>query len=126
MKTVVWVDKDHMEIPSLMGLVRKEYNVEAYATPDGVLDRIKSGVDLVVMEPYLPPGSTYAGSGESLYNGVPLLRDIRAHSDVPVIICTTTRNPVLRQELKQIGIQDYMTKPVRPSLLATEVKRILG
>jgi two-component system response regulator CpxR len=58
-------------------------------------------------------------------NGFEVLRRIRAHSDVPVIILTARGEEVDRVVGFEIGADDYVSKPFSPRELAARIRAIL-
>ncbi len=71
-------------------------------------------VDLVVLDVMLP--------GKS---GLEIARDLRAHSNVPIIMLSARSEEVDRILGLEFGADDYVTKPFSPRELVSRVKAIL-
>lgn len=71
------------------------------------------GVDLVILDIMLP------GEG-----GLDLLREIRAQSQVPVILLTALGEPVDRVVGLELGADDYVAKPFEPREILARVRNI--
>lgn len=72
------------------------------------------GIDLVLLDVNLPDG-----------DGLGLTRQLRAQSDVPVILVTERGAPDDRALGIEIGADDYLPKPVYPRELLARVKSVL-
>jgi len=70
--------------------------------------------DLVVLDIMLP------GS-----DGLAVLREIRAHGDVPVILLTARTEEIDRVVGLELGADDYVVKPFSPRELAARVRNML-
>jgi DNA-binding response OmpR family regulator len=58
-------------------------------------------------------------------NGLDLLREMRKHSDTPVLALTARAEDVQKIEALESGMDDYMTKPFNPKELVARVRAIL-
>jgi two-component system catabolic regulation response regulator CreB len=58
-------------------------------------------------------------------NGFDVCRELRRHSEVPVIFLTARADEVDRIVGLELGADDYVTKPFRPRELASRVRAIL-
>jgi len=84
---------------------------------DGVnaLDRIKRHPpDLIILD-YMMPGK----------DGLEVLRDIRAHHDIPIIMLTAKGDETDRIVGLELGADDYLPKPFNPRELLARIKAIL-
>jgi DNA-binding response OmpR family regulator len=84
---------------------------------DGVnaLDRIKHHPpDLIILD-YMMPGK----------DGLEVLRDIRAHHDIPIIMLTAKGDETDRIVGLELGADDYLPKPFNPRELLARMKAIL-
>ena len=108
---------DDREIRSLLSqyLERNEFRTTAVA--DGremrrVLDR--AVVDLIVLDLMLP--------GE---DGLALCRELRTHSQIPVIMLTARGEDVDRIVGLEVGADDYLPKPFNPRELLVRIRAVL-
>ena len=58
-------------------------------------------------------------------SGIDVMRDLRAHSDVPIVMLSARADEVDRILGLEIGADDYVTKPFSPRELVSRVKVIL-
>jgi DNA-binding response OmpR family regulator len=94
---------------------KEGYAVAGTANADGVLERISDGgIDVCLIDINLP--------GK---DGLTLTREIRAMSDVGIILVTGKDNQVDRIVGLESGADDYMTKPFDPRELLSRVKNLL-
>jgi two-component system OmpR family response regulator len=108
---------DHRDIRDLLAryLTKHGYRV---STADGsaaarrLLD--KGAVELVVLDIMMP--------GE---DGLTLCRDLRATSELPVILLTAMAEETDRVIGLEIGADDYVTKPFNPRELLARIKAVL-
>jgi two-component system catabolic regulation response regulator CreB len=85
------------------------------ATGQEALDRFAdAGVDLIVLDIGLPD-----------INGFELCKQIRRHSDVPIIFLTARNQEVDRVVGLEIGADDYVVKPFSPRELTARIKAVL-
>lgn len=70
--------------------------------------------DLVIMDILLPDG-----------NGLLLLRTIREHSQVPIIVLTDKKEELTEILALEYGADDYITKPANLMVLKAKIKAIL-
>ncbi|MGJ5178580.1 response regulator [Bradyrhizobium oligotrophicum] len=71
-------------------------------------------IDFVLLDIRLPDG-----------DGLALMRDIRAESDVPVILITSRAEEADRIIGLELGADDYVTKPFSPREVLARVKTVL-
>lgn len=91
------------------------FDIEAVHDGQRGLDRALSGEHvLVVLDVMLP-----------VMNGLDVLRRIRAHSQIPVIILTARGDDVDRIVGLEIGADDYLPKPFNPRELLARIRAIL-
>lgn len=96
-------------------LEREGYRVEGCGTAAGGLSRISaSSPDLVILDLMLPDG-----------DGFEICRQVRARSDVPILMLTARADDVDKIVGLELGADDYMTKPFNPRELVARVKAIL-
>lgn len=114
--TVLVVDDE----PRLVDVVRMNLEVEGYhvvSASNGyeALDRLKADLpDLVVLDVMMPE-----------LDGFETLRQMRAVSNVPVLMLTVRDDEANRIRGLEIGADDYLTKPYSPRELQTRIKALL-
>jgi two-component system OmpR family response regulator len=113
---ILIVDDDR-EIRMLVGdyLKRNGYRVSLAADGRQMREAIAgSGIDLIVLDLMLP--------GE---DGLSLCRDLRARSDLPVLMLTARTEPIDRVLGLEMGADDYLAKPFEPRELLARIRSIL-
>ena len=116
MKKILVVD-DEESIRKIVDYALTEAGYEVHLAQDGngaefMLGEIKP--DLVILDVMLP--------GKS---GLDIARDLRATSDVPIIMLSARGDEVDRILGLEFGADDYVTKPFSPRELVSRVKAIL-
>ncbi len=113
----ILVVDDDAEIRSLLReyLQKNGYRVTAVAEGKGMWAALDAGrVDIVVLDLMLP--------GD---DGLTLCRNLRARSEVPVIMLTARGEETDRIVGLEMGADDYLAKPFNPRELLARVKSIL-
>jgi two-component system response regulator CpxR len=108
---------DDAELCALLGefLTREGFTVDCEHEGNRGLERAgQPGVDLVVLDVMLPG-----------IDGFEILRRLRTHSKVPVIMLTARGEDVDRIVGLEIGADDYLAKPFNPRELAARIRAIL-
>lgn len=108
---------DDREIRLLVGeyLRRNGYRVSLAADGRQLRESLAgSGIDLIVLDLMLP--------GES---GLTLCRDLRARSDLPILMLTARTEPIDRILGLEMGADDYLAKPFEPRELLARIRNIL-
>ncbi len=96
-------------------LKREGFTVECEHEGNRGLERAgQAGIDLVVLDVMLPG-----------LDGFEILRRLRTHSKVPVIMLTARGEDVDRIIGLEIGADDYLAKPFNPRELAARIRAIL-
>ncbi|HXY76130.1 MAG TPA: response regulator [Steroidobacteraceae bacterium] len=108
---------DDREIRGLLAQYLEKHDFRTTAVPDGkemrrVLER--SHIDLLVLDLMLP--------GE---DGLTLCRELRARSQLPIIMLTARGEDVDRIIGLELGADDYLAKPFNPRELLGRIKAIL-
>src|SRR5260370_30388355 len=117
MQEILVVDDD-IELCELVAeyLEPEGYKVEAvHEGPEGVTRSLSGDHALVVLD-YMLPG----------LNGFEVLRQIRAHSSLPVVMLTARGDDVNRIVGLQMGADDYLPKPFNPMELVARINADLG
>jgi DNA-binding response OmpR family regulator len=91
------------------------YEVEAVYDGEAGVERALSGVHALVVLDYMLP----------TMNGFEVLRQIRAHSRLPVVMLTARGDEVNRIIGLQIGADDYLPKPFNPLELVARINAVL-
>lgn len=106
--------------PTLAGVIR-DYLVEAGMSADvlsegtGAVETIlETGPDLVILDVMLPG-----------VDGLTICREVRARSNVPIILETARVEEIDRLLGLELGADDYVCKPFSPRELVARVKAIL-
>src|SRR5487761_2318001 len=108
---------DDREIRSLLGQYLEKNDFRTTAVPDArearrVMER--AAIDLIVLDLMLP--------GE---DGLTLCRELRRHSQVPIIMLTARGEDVDRIVGLEVGADDYLAKPFNPRELLVRIKAVL-
>lgn len=116
MDRVLIVDDD-VELCELVAEYLRTEGFEAEAVHNGNLglDRALSGDHVLVVLDVMLPGM----------NGLDVLRRLRTHSEVPVLILTARGDEVDRIVGLEIGADDYLPKPFNPRELVARIRAIL-
>ena len=117
-QAVIVVVEDDPNIADLVDLYlrRDDHRVYQASTGETALEVIgQRSPDLVILDIGLP--------GE--IDGFECCRQIRATSDVPVIMLTARDDEIDRVVGFELGADDYVTKPFSPRELAARVKAVL-
>ncbi|MGQ0541081.1 MAG: response regulator [Blastocatellia bacterium] len=116
MSKVLIIDDDE----ELCELVSEYLTVEGFETEavhegDAGLEKAKTGrYDLAILDVMLPK-----------MNGFEVLKNIRSHSDLPVLMLTARGDDMERIVGLEIGADDYLPKPFNPRELVARLRAIL-
>lgn len=114
----ILVCDDDADLRHLLGQFLLEHGYTVVGVGSGRdLDRhIRSGspVDLVILDIMLP--------GQS---GIEICRDLRASSNMPILMLTARGDETDRIVGLEIGADDYMSKPFSPNELLARIKALL-
>ena len=116
MTRILVVEDEPSFSDALSYMLRKEgFEVALAATgPDGIEEFGRSGADLVLLDLMLPGLS-----------GLEVCRQLRATSDVPVIMLTAKDAEVDKVVGLEIGADDYVTKPFSARELVARIRAVL-
>jgi DNA-binding response OmpR family regulator len=111
---ILVADDDH-SIAELVRIYLAKQGFEVEVAHDGneVSTRLRE-FDLVVLD-IMMPGP----------NGLQVLRALRQHSDLPVILLTARTSDIDKIAGLQVGADDYVTKPFNPWELVARVEAVL-
>jgi len=96
-------------------LEREGLKVEVVHNGREGLDRVLSGHHAIVVLDIMLPG----------FNGLELLRRVRASSQIPVVIATARGEEVDRIVALEVGADDYLSKPFNPRELVARLRAVL-
>jgi two-component system response regulator BaeR len=116
-RPLVLIVEDEERLAALVAdyLVAAGYRVHSMADGAQVLDWIRAnGPDLVILDLMLP--------GK---DGLSICRELRAESQVPVIMTTARMEEIDRLLGLELGADDYVCKPYSPRELVARVKAVL-
>ncbi|MCU7812179.1 MAG: response regulator, partial [Candidatus Thiodiazotropha sp. (ex Notomyrtea botanica)] len=113
----ILVVDDHSEIRELIERFLNDHGYRVTTAADGaIMKRVldDNAIDLVVLDLMMP--------GE---DGLTLCRNLRAESDIPVIMLTAMGEETDRIVGLEMGADDYLAKPFNPRELLARIKAIL-
>lgn len=113
----VLIVEDEKQIRRFVRLAIEEEGcqvVEAETRAQGLLEAGARQPDLLVLDLCLPDG-----------NGIDLIRDLRAWSDVPVLILSARSQENDKIDALDAGADDYLTKPFSVGELRARVRALL-
>lgn len=87
---------------------------EAGSCADGLIEAGTQKPDLIVLDLGLPDG-----------NGVGFIRDLRAWSDVPILVLSARSNEKDKIQALDVGADDYLTKPFGVGELRARARALL-
>jgi DNA-binding response OmpR family regulator len=120
-KTILAVDDMTSNLRTIKVVLEKNYHVLLAKTGDialSILTMTDTPVDLILLDIDLPDMS-----------GFDVLREIRKKpnvADTPVIFVTSYASEELLQVASELGTEDYIIKPILPSVLEKKISAILG
>lgn len=124
-QTILFVDDD-VEIIALqfdLLLEREGFEVLAATNVEQAIETLQSDrhLDLIVTDLIMPHGSEKRG--ESRYGGLEVVEAARQlRPSVPVMCLSVVRNPEIERRLRELGVVDFLHKPILPSVLVELVK----
>jgi two-component system, OmpR family, response regulator CpxR len=113
----ILVVDDDVELASLLRefLEREGFKIEfAHSGTAGLEAALRGGFDIVVLDVMLPG-----------LDGFEILRRLRPHSAVPVLMLTARGEDVDRIVGLELGADDYLPKPFNPRELIARIRAIL-
>ena len=108
---------DDLELCSMQGeyLSNEGFAVQMYHDGESGLEEALSGdYDLILLDVMMPK-----------LNGIEVLRRLRIHSNVPVLMLTAKGDDIDRIIGLELGADDYVSKPCTPRELVARVRAIL-
>lgn len=114
-KVLIVDDEPHIMELGKLYLEREGFQVEGVGTGRDALTRqAASKPDLIILDLMLPD-----------IDGFEVCKQIRAKSDVPILMLTVRKEDVDKIVGLELGADDYFTKPFNPRELVARVKAIL-
>lgn len=116
MSHILVVDDDE-DITTLLTQYLARFGFTAHAAGDGPALRAQMAahpIDLIVLDIMLPGA-----------DGLTLARELRQHTQVPIIMLTARANPYDCVLGLEMGADDYVVKPVEPRVLLARIEAIL-
>jgi DNA-binding response OmpR family regulator len=113
----ILVIEDEPNIREIVSLYLQRSGFNVHALEDGHQAQLwlsKQQPDLIIMDLMLPE-----------LDGYQLTSEIRARSDVPIIMLTSRRDEVDRIAGLEMGADDYVVKPFSPQELVSRVRAVL-
>jgi len=125
MARIAWIEDDHEKIHSLVRLLERDgHTILPYSSWQEVKDQIETvcACDAIILDIILPPVE------DDPYLGLSVLEQLRKEHGYqgPVVVCSRAQNPVVLQELRELGVAEILRKPVRPSVLYEVVTKALA
>lgn len=121
MSAQIVVVEDELQIAQLLidYLQANQYQVQHFATGEGVVEWINSHeVGCVLLDVMLP-------DSEKFGDGLQLCRQIREGSSVPIMMLTARVEEIDRILGLELGADDYVCKPFSPREVVARVKALL-
>lgn len=91
------------------------YTVATLPSGEGILDKIRDTTPEIIILDIMMPGK----------DGLEVLREIRPHSNIPVIMLTAKGEDTDRIVGLELGADDYISKPFNPRELLARIKAVL-
>lgn len=118
--TVLIADDDRVVVTLMSEYLRKQgYNVAvAFDAMQAWMGVRNAAPKVVVVDINMPGG-----------NGIDVIRKIKSNTkttQVAVIVITGSLDPVLADEARELGAEEFLTKPVKPEDLHGAIRRALG
>ena len=113
----ILVVDDHAEIRELVQRFLGDHGYRVSTAPNGASMKkalANAAVDLIILDLMMP--------GE---DGLTLCRNLRANSDIPVIMLTAMGEDTDRIIGLEMGADDYLAKPFNPRELLARIKAVL-
>lgn len=116
-KQTVLIVEDERDLASLVNDYLEHANYNTHCIEDGslVMEWVKENrVDLILLDLMLPNK-----------NGLEIFKELRAFSQVPVIMATAKVDEIDRLIGLELGADDYICKPYSPREMVVRVKNVL-
>lgn len=117
MKAKILIVEDHEPIRTELSILLKKYGYEIVAIENFetvVKDCLNENADLILLDINLP-----------LYDGYYICREIRAKSEVPIIVVTSRDSEMDELMSMNLGADDFITKPYNTQILLARIAAML-
>ncbi|MFW5499771.1 MULTISPECIES: response regulator [unclassified Maridesulfovibrio] len=116
-KYPVLIVDDDAKLRALLTQYLEGYGYEVSTLPSGerIIEEVKNSSPAIVILDIMMPGK----------DGLEVLRDLRPHSNVPVIMLTAKGEDTDRIVGLELGADDYISKPFNPRELLARIKAVL-
>ena len=117
MKAKILIVEDHEPIRTELSILLKKYGYETVAIENFetvVEDCLNENADLILLDINLP-----------LYDGYYICREIRAKSEVPIIVVTSRDSEMDELMSMNLGADDFITKPYNTQILLARIAAML-
>lgn len=117
---VLIIDDDDSTLEVLSALTFKHFNIDSLLafSAENAFEIMKSiKPDLIILDLQMPQ-----------INGYNFLAEIRSDEklkDIAVVTCTALGHKELIISICQLGIEDYILKPIIPSLFINKIQKVL-
>ncbi|MBT6095597.1 MAG: response regulator [Rhodospirillaceae bacterium] len=113
----VLIVDDEPDIREIVGLMLEDAGYKVFSLPsgEGLVDMVRDeGIDLVILDLGLPGA-----------DGLTLTRELKAQSDVGVVILSGRAETTEKIIGLEVGADDYLAKPFEPRELLARVRSVL-
>ena len=113
----IWIIEDETRIAEVVTayLQQAGFEVSHFADGDGLVERVRAGAPDLMLLDLMLPGS----------DGMELCKQVRAFSQVPIIMVTARVEEIDRLLGLEFGADDYICKPFSPREVVARVKTVL-
>jgi CheY-like chemotaxis protein len=124
MAHIAWIEDDHERIGALVKLLERDgHTILPYSSWPEVKEQIETicACDAIILDIILPPVE------DDPYLGLSVLKQLREEHEYqgPVVVCSRVKNPVVLNQLRELGVAEVLRKPIRPSVLYDVVTKAL-
>ena len=113
----IFIVEDELTIRTELKTLLEKYGYECITTDDftSVLSAIEAASPhLILLDINLPH-----------FDGYHICREIRSHSQIPIIIVTSRNSDVDELMSMNLGADDFITKPYHPQILLARIAALL-
>lgn len=113
----VLIVEDEVKLAELLRdyLLNEGYEVEMRHSGDGVVDAVRNNPPAMILLDLMLPG----------VDGLTICREVRAFSEVPIIMVTARIDEIDKLLGLDLGADDYICKPFKPREVVARVRAVL-